>query len=62
MDHKIIARKGGMATMKKYGREHYSAIGKRGAEGKIKKYGLEYFANLSAIGVAARKAKAKRSS
>ncbi|MEK7180317.1 MAG: hypothetical protein AAB706_02480 [Patescibacteria group bacterium] len=57
MDHRIIARKGGNKTLEKYGREHFSAIGKRGAEAKVRIFGPDYFTKLSALGVAARKAK-----
>ncbi len=59
---KEFSRKGGKATLAKYGREHYAAIGKRGAESKLKKYGPEYYLKLSASGVKARLAKSKNKS
>ena len=33
---RIMASKGGNATLKKYGKEHYSAMGKKGAPKKKK--------------------------
>lgn len=69
MDHKKISARGGLMTKKKYsetievnGRmvnKHFSDIGRRGIRANIKKHGTEYYTNLSALGVAARRAKAQ---
>ena len=59
MDHIDIVTKGGMMTKKKYGREHYSMMGKRSAKIRLKRFGIEGFKKLSALGVAARQAKAQ---
>ncbi len=57
MDHKKIAKKGGTTTREKYGKEHFSHAGKIGWQAKVRKYGPDYGKRLSALGVAARKAK-----
>jgi hypothetical protein len=59
---KEFSRKGGKATLAKYGREHFVSLGKKGAESKLKKYGPEYFSRLSASGVKARLEKIKNKS
>lgn len=55
--HKEVSKKGGEATLKKHGKEHYSTMGKLGAEGKRKLYGNEFYKKLSKAGVEARKKK-----
>lgn len=59
--HKKISSMGGVATLNKYGVDHFSLIGKSGVKAKFAKMTdverKEYFKRLSAAGIAARKAK-----
>lgn len=57
LTQKEFSRRGGLITLKKYGRKFYSKIGKDGVKAKIKKYGTEYFIKLSKAGVEARRLK-----
>jgi hypothetical protein len=59
---KEFSRKGGKATLAKYGREHYVSLGKKGVASRMKKYGPEYYTRLSASGVKARQEKALKKS
>ena len=57
---KEFSRKGGKATLAKYGPDHYSSIGKKGAKSTLKKYGADYYKKLSQSGVAGRKLKREK--
>ena len=71
MDHLKISARGGNMTKAKYpetitltdGRvvnKHFHEMGQHSNEVKLKKYGTDYWIKLSALGVAARKAKAEK--
>jgi hypothetical protein len=62
MDHKAISSKGGKKTLKKYGKGHFGKMGVKGGKAKLKMYGIDYFKKISALGVLARKKKAKQKS
>lgn len=69
MDHRKVSAKGGRMNKKNHSEmievdgkmvnKHFSEIGRRGIKANIKKHGTDYFTNLSALGVAARRAKAQ---
>lgn len=48
-------RRGGEATKKRYGSEHYAAIGQKGGEAVRDKYGAEFFSEIGQKGGEARK-------
>lgn len=57
---KEFSSKGGLTTVLRHGKEHFSEAGKKGVEGKRKKYGDEYYQNLAKKGLEARLEKARK--
>jgi uncharacterized protein len=45
-----VASKGGSAVLKKYGREHFAAIGRKGGLKNLEQRGKEYFSALGKRG------------
>jgi hypothetical protein len=50
MDRRAAGRKGGLATLAKYGREHYRELGRKGFEGLARRYGWTGHGRKGALG------------
>lgn len=55
LTHEEISRKGGLKTLKKYGKKFYSKNGSKGGESILKSRGKAYFKKLAMASVKARK-------